>query len=198
MKTALILGADGGIGAAVVETLQSEFSVVSFTRKMIDFANIDAVKFTEELARLTDTADELVIVNCVGVLGVNHDSNYRHIFDANLGSNWRIIQYFMTHTTNKPVKLILVGSSAYKSGKAEYMLYASSKAALYNLWQGARDYFKDSTVTVSLVNPVRTRTRMIDELTTQSCLEPEDVAAVILDIATNIDESVCIDMKYKD
>jgi NAD(P)-dependent dehydrogenase (short-subunit alcohol dehydrogenase family) len=198
MNTALVFGSCGGIGNAVVKPLQADFSVVPFTRKMIDFSNIDAVKFTNSIISLTETADEIVIVNCIGVLGVNHDSNYRHIFDANLGSNWRLIQHFMTHTATKPVKLILVGSSAYKSGKAEYMLYASSKAALYNLWQGARDYFKDTTITVCLVNPVRTRTRMIDSLTTQSCLEPEDVAEVIANLATTNTESVCIDMKYKD
>ena len=40
----------------------------------------------------------------------------------------------------------MVGSSASKAGKKDYMVYSASKAALLNLWQGAKDAFADTAV----------------------------------------------------
>ena len=115
--------------------------------------------------------------------------------DINVGSNWAIIQHYIENPPPKPVKIIMVGSSAYKSGRKSYILYAASKAALYNIWQGASDYFQDSTVTVDLINPVRTRTPMIDMSTAAFCLEPEDVALEILSMASTNSKQL-VDMKY--
>ena len=89
----------------------------------------------------------------------------------------------------------MVGSSAYKSGRKSYILYAASKAALYNVWQGACDYFSGSNITLGLINPVRTRTPMIDVTTSAFCYEPEDVASEILSMAS-IQTNQLVDMKY--
>jgi short-subunit dehydrogenase len=89
----------------------------------------------------------------------------------------------------------MVGSSAYKSGRRLYILYAASKAALYNVWQGAKDYFAGTNISISLINPVRTRTPMIDMTTTAFCYEPEDVAQEILRIASTSGNQL-VDMKY--
>jgi short-subunit dehydrogenase len=93
----------------------------------------------------------------------------------------------------------MVGSSAGKAGKKDYMVYSASKAALLNLWQGARDAFADTEVAIDLVNPVRTRTRMVapfkDEL---DYLEPEEVARWIINLDQLNDPSQCVDITFKD
>ena len=93
----------------------------------------------------------------------------------------------------------MVGSSAYKSGKKNYMVYSASKAALHNLWQGATDAFVDTDVRVDLVNPVRTRTQMVapfdDNL---DYLEPEEIARWILQLDQWNDPSRCVDITFKE
>jgi short-subunit dehydrogenase len=100
----------------------------------------------------------------------------------------------MENLGDQPVKIIMIGSSAYRSGRKSYILYAASKTALYSIWQGASEYFQGTNVTVSLLNPVRTRTPMIDMSTKDICLEPHDVAQAILNMTSTSSELV--DMKY--
>mgnify|MGYP003352342972 FL=1 len=73
--------------------------------------------------------------------------------------------------------------------------FISSKAALYNVWQGACDYFSESNVSIGLINPVRTRTPMIDMTTTAFCYEPNEVADIIVKMASS-DANQLVDMKY--
>ena len=63
------------------------------------------------------------------------------------------------------------------------------------MWQGACDYFDDTAIAVSLINPVRTRTPMIDMSTSAFCYEPEDVAKEIVSIAQAPGPQL-VEMKY--
>ena len=191
-KTAVIFGAHGGIGAAVREAfLDAGYTVVPLNRNSVDFAQPDADKKVNTLL----TVDPDVIVNCTGHFDPTNTETYNKTFDVNVGSNWIILQHYINNPAVKPVKIIMVGSSAYKSGRRDYILYAASKAALYTVWQGACEYFKGSTVTLGLINPVRTRTPMIDIKTSAVCLEPEDVAQEIVSMASHKDNQL-VDMKY--
>jgi short-subunit dehydrogenase len=135
-------------------------------------------------------------VNCVGHFDKTNKETHCNTFDINVGSNWSIIRHYINKEgSNKPIKIIMVGSSAYKSGRKDYILYAASKAALYNVWQGACEWFENSTVTLGLINPVRTRTPMIDMTTSAFCYEPEDVAQEILSMASTQSNQL-VDMKY--
>ena len=48
---------------------------------------------------------------------------------------------------------------------------------------------------IGLINPVRTRTPMIDMTTTAFCYEPKEVADIILKMASS-DANQLVDMKY--
>jgi short-subunit dehydrogenase len=193
MKTAVIFGAAGGIGKATENAFtKAGYSVVPVTSHNHDFSNPDEHNYVRELLFLTDPD---IVINCVGHFDNGNNETHRQTFDINVGSNWTIIHHYIQHPTNKPVKIIMVGSSAYKSGRKAYILYAASKAALYNVWQGACDYFCNSNVTLGLINPVRTRTPMIDMTTSAFCYEPEDVANEILSMASAKDNQL-VDMKY--
>ena len=78
---------------------------------------------------------------------------------------------------------------------ARHIFYTRPPKRHYNVWQGACDYFADTTVSVGLINPVRTRTPMIDMSTSAFCYEPEDVAHEILSMA-NTPGKQLVDMKY--
>ena len=191
-KTVAIFGAKGGIGAAVREEfLNSGYTVMPFNRNSVDFTQADA----DSKVNVLLTSEPDIIVNCVGHFDNSNVETHNKTFDINIGSNWSIVKHYIDNPPNKPVKIIMVGSSAYKSGRKSYILYAASKAALYNVWQGACDYFAGSNVTLGLINPVRTRTPMIDMSTPAFCLEPVDVAVEILSMAS-AQSNQLVDMKY--
>jgi len=96
----------------------------------------------------------------------------------------------------------MIGSSSYTGGRQLYPLYSASKAALYNLWESARDYFAGSDITVDLVNPVRTRTKMATAGKSfdpkLDYLEPDQVAGEIYKLVETDLASACVDMTFKD
>jgi NAD(P)-dependent dehydrogenase (short-subunit alcohol dehydrogenase family) len=191
-KIAVIFGARGGIGSAVREKfLATGYRVIPVNSSSVDFNSPES--YQQVATILTVNPD--VVINCVGHFDNGNTEKHNKTFDINVGSNWAIIKHYINNPPQKPVKIIMVGSSSYRSGRKAYILYAASKAALYNVWQGACDYFNNTNITVSLINPVRTRTPLIDMSTPAVCLTPNDVALEILSIAlTNSNQLV--DMKY--
>jgi len=192
MPKAVVFGARGGIGAACRQALlDTGYTVVPVNSLSVDFTNEDSYK----KASVILDWDPDVIVNCVGHFDNTNQETHNKTFDINLGSNWAILQHYINNPPQKPVKIVMVGSSAYTSGRRDYILYSASKAALYNMWQGACDYFSESKVAIGLINPVRTRTPMIDMTTTAFCYEPKKVAELILKMASS-DANQLVDMKY--
>jgi len=192
-KSVVVFGTSGGIGTATVNAFKSAgYIVIEVDRSSVNFNHNTSYTQVEEIL---EQANPDVIINCVGHFDNENKETHQNTFDVNVGSNWAIIRYYMNNSNLKPVKIIMVGSSAYKSGRKTYILYAASKAALYNVWQGACEYFKDTNITLGLINPVRTRTPMIDMTTSAFCYEPEDVAQEILSM-TSTQRNQLVDMKY--
>jgi 2-C-methyl-D-erythritol 4-phosphate cytidylyltransferase len=193
-RTVAIFGASGGIGQAVKQSfLDAGYSVIPVGRNLIDFAHPAAELQIQEFLGY---AEPNVVVNCAGRFAKN-DETAGTTMNINFNSNWAIVQHYLN--APKAVRIIMVGSSAYISGRKDYMVYSASKAALHNLWQGARDAFADTDVRVDLVNPVRTRTPMVapfdDEL---NYLEPEEIAECILQLDQCNDSGRCVDITFKD
>jgi NAD(P)-dependent dehydrogenase (short-subunit alcohol dehydrogenase family) len=192
MPKAVIFGARGGIGAATREAfLAAGYTVVPVNSNSVDFTQADSY----EKASVILNWEPDVVVNCTGHFDSTNQETHTKTFDVNVGSNWAIIQHYINNPAQNPVKIIMVGSSAYRGGRRGYILYSASKAALYNVWQGACDYFSEMNVSVGLINPVRTRTPMIDMTTEAFCYEPEHVAEIILKMASG-DANQLVDMKY--
>ena len=192
-KKAIIFGAHGGIGQATAEQfLRAGYVVIPVSKNNCNFLDPTS---NETVSKLLTEANPDVVINCVGHFDNGNSESHHATFNINVGSNWSIIKHYINNPGKKPVKIIMVGSSAYKSGRKAYILYAASKAALYNVWQGPCDYFNNSNVTIGLINPVRTRTPMIDMTTSAFCYEPEDVASEILSM-TSTQTNQLVDMKY--
>jgi NAD(P)-dependent dehydrogenase (short-subunit alcohol dehydrogenase family) len=193
-KTVAIFGAGGGIGQATRQAfLDAGYSVIPVSRNLIDFDHTNA---ESQIQEFLGYAEPDVVINCVGRFSKNSEPA-RSTMNINFNSNWAIVQHYLK--APKAVRIIMVGSSAYKSGRKDYMVYSASKAALHNLWQGARDAFADTDVRVDLVNPVRTRTQMVapfdDEL---DYLAPEEIARWILQLDQWNDPSRCVDITFKE
>jgi NAD(P)-dependent dehydrogenase (short-subunit alcohol dehydrogenase family) len=192
-KRVVIFGASGGIGSATCEAFRNAgYLVTPIAGRQINFVYMASHSDVDDVL---EQVEPDIIVNCVGHFDKTNKETHCNTFDINVGSNWAIIKHYIDTPGKKPVKIIMVGSSSYLSGRKAYILYAASKAALYNLWQGACDYFSNTDITVSLINPVRTRTPLIDMSTPAVCLTPNDVALEILSMASN-NSNQLVDMKY--
>jgi len=193
-QTVAIFGASGGIGQATKAVfLDAGYTVIPVSRNIVDFVSASA---EQQIQEFLGYAEPNIVVNCAGYFGTNKESAVATM-NINFNSNWAIVQHYL----KKPqaVRIIMIGSSAYKSGKKDHMVYSASKAALYNLWQGARDAFAETEVRIDLVNPVRTTTQMVapfdDKL---DYLEPEEIARWILQLDQWNDPSRCVDITFKE
>ena len=157
-KKVVLFGASGGIGSAIEKLLIStNYEVISITRSQINFTE---PLIENKISKLLTELDPDIVINSAGWFGNNTDP-FEEIMSVNFGSNWSIIRHYTSlPTIIKPVRIIMIGSICYNEGKKKYMVYAASKAALYSLWQGARDYFLDSLLCIDLINPQRTKTKM--------------------------------------
>jgi NAD(P)-dependent dehydrogenase (short-subunit alcohol dehydrogenase family) len=193
-RTVAIFGATGGIGQATRQAfLDAGYSVIPVSRNLIDF---DHPMAETQIQEFLGYAEPNVVINCVGRFGQN-DEPAKSIMNINFNSNWAIVQHYIK--TPREVRIIMVGSSAYKAGRKDYMVYSASKAALHNLWQGASAAFADTVVRIDLVNPVRTRTQMVAPFDDQlDYLDPKEVARWILQLDQWNDPSRCVDITFKE
>jgi short-subunit dehydrogenase len=200
-STAVIFGGRGGIGSASVELLSAQgYDVVAINSDQLNFTNQQSYS---DVATILNQIQPGVIVNAVGVFVQGHTDTHHNTMDINFGSNWAILSYYMqTPPSDASVKIIMIGSSSYHGGRKKYPLYSASKAALHNLWQSSVEYFVNLPVTVDLINPARTRTKMvaIDGQYDSSLdyIEPSQVAQEIISLIKNNSQGKCIDMNFKD
>ena len=199
--TALIFGHHGGIGSATQSAfLSNGFRIIPVNRDLIDFNQEDS---DQQIQMLLNNSQPAVVVNCSGVFENGHSVAHHNTMNVNFGSNWSIIRFYMNPDNQKKnTRIIMVGSSSYKSGRRLYPLYSASKAAVYNLWQSARDCFETTPITVDLLNPVRTLTKMstagkeIDP--NLDYLSPQQVANKIVELVNENQVSSCIDLNFED
>jgi len=194
-KKVLIFGSTGGIGEQIKNILfLKKYEIVSPTRKEIDFNSKNSCNLIEDTIKKYSPD---IIINCSGILGDN-DTDYDSLFNINLKSNWNILNYYKKNLSNKIVKIIMIGSSAYESGRKDYILYAASKAALFNMFQGASEYFESSNIILGLINPSKVNTKMISHLKNISKSNLSDPLTIANDIVTffeNITKSNFINIK---
>ena len=200
-KTVVIFGAYGGIGSATAKLFADQgYRVIPVGSDQLNFESANS---HYDVAKLLNQAQADVVVNSAGVFINGYVNTHHTTMNVNFGSNWSIISYFMAlRGLSKTTRIIMVGSSSYTSGRQLYPLYSASKAALYNLWESARDYFGGSEIVVDLINPVRTRTKMASAGKsfdpTLDYLEPDQVAEEIFKLVELDLPSACVDMTFKD
>ena len=196
---AVIFGAKGGIGAATRQVfLDHGWQTIPVDSGQLNFDQSDSYK---KLSILLDNAEPDVIVNSVGVFVNGYADDYRTTMAVNFGSNWDIVRWLQANRQQK-VSVVMIGSSSYTAGRRLYPLYSASKAALFNLWQSARDQFADTDIRIHLLNPVRTLTAMASigkEIDPQlPYLQPNQVAEEIFRLCEPERVSSCVDMTFED
>lgn len=194
MKTALVIGSNSDIAKSAIELLEPSYHIIPIDRKIIDLTNPNS---TAQINMALAMGQPDVVINCAGIFGDN-TVDYDLTFDVNLKSNWTVVNHYINNPPEKEVRIIMLGSSVYKQGRKNFILYAASKSALYSMWQGASEFVSEK-IKLGLINPVHVHTKMVAHKPHPNpaiCLEPVDVAQTIAEMCT-MTESRCVDLDYK-
>lgn len=161
MKRVLILGSNSTLAKKVKLLFDTKkIDLVEYSKKKINFLNKNS---PQQIKQILKKEEPDVILNFAAVLGSNNN-DYRNVYDINFLPNWEITKFYIKNPIKKKVKIIFIGSSSFKRGKGNYMLYSSSKAAIHNLYQGAKEKFKNTNIQISIFHPHRFKSKLLKNL----------------------------------
>jgi len=160
-KKILIFGSNSTLARNICLAGKKKFLFKKIDKKKLNF---NKSNISNNITKILSENDSDIILNCSGILGDN-TLKYDDVFNTNFGSNWEIAKYYINlKKVHKKITILFIGSTAYKTGKKNYLLYSSSKAALHNLYQGAKKILIEKKVKLLIYHPPRMRTKMIKKL----------------------------------
>jgi len=173
-KTALVTGADGGLGIHVTKALLDAGFLVTGLAPKIKKSDFDDPRFTALPARLdsleaaTRSADAVmtkfgkidVLAHLVGgfaggpSVAETDDTTFRRMFEMNVESAFHILRAVLPHMRKAGTgRIIAIGSRAAESPGAGVGAYSASKAALLSLVRTVAVENKDWGITANVILP---------------------------------------------
>ncbi|MHA1416849.1 MAG: 2-C-methyl-D-erythritol 4-phosphate cytidylyltransferase [Candidatus Heimdallarchaeaceae archaeon] len=198
-KTAIVFGGTSGIGKSCAKALEeSGAKVIAVGSKQCDIRNVEEIKNL-----FTKVGHFDILINSARILVPSKimDTNEQIISDT---INTNLIGVINTcrlapRYMKKGGHIINIGSSSAYRGRAGYALYSASKAALVNFSQALATEYEDYGISVNVISPPRTRTRMYLDLhpnvNPESLYDPDEVAKVVLRYCTGTENGHVVDLK---
>jgi len=171
-KTALVTGANGGLGTHVTKALlDAGFHVVGLAPKILQ-SDINHVNFTPLPAALDNldaartAADSVitrfgaidVLAHLVGgfaggtTIADTDDATFQRMFDMNLNSAFHMLRAVIPHLRKaKAGRIIAIGSRAAEIPGPTVGAYSASKAALVSLIRTVALENKDAGITANVI-----------------------------------------------
>lgn len=166
-RVAVVFGGSYGIGAGIVELLESHGATVfSFSRSVTGthVERADDVRKALEQAYGDGGRIDYVVVTAgiltTGELADVDDATVEEMIGVNYVAPVQIARLGVGYLEQTKGQLLLFTSSSYTRGRAGYSLYSSTKAAVVNLTQALADEWMGLGVRVNCINPERTATPM--------------------------------------
>lgn len=197
-KTIVVFGGSYGIGKDVVEQAERTGArVFSFSRSTTGTHVENAAEVTAALEQVdaqTGRIDAVVLSAAQlakGRLNEMTEDEVLQQLHVNYLGPVTVARASLPYLRETQGHLVLFTSSSYTRGRADYVLYSSTKAAVVNLAQALADEWSDEGIHVNVINPERTRTPMrlhaFGAEPEGTLLESEAVAATVLDVlASNL------------
>ena len=173
-KTALVTGANGGLGThATKALLDAGFAVVGVAPK-IQQTDFDHPKFAalpaslDSLAAARKVADAViarfgtidVLAHLVGgfaggqTVAETDDATYQRMFDMNVNSAFHILRAVLPHMRKAGGgRIVAIGSRAAEDPGPKVGAYSASKAALVSLIQTVARENQDAGITANVILP---------------------------------------------
>ncbi|MFM8541972.1 MAG: SDR family NAD(P)-dependent oxidoreductase [Chakrabartia sp.] len=165
-KRVLIFGGTRGIGHAMAEIMRAGGAHV-LARSRENGCDITSAQSVEHA--FSEAADQLggidIVVNAAGLLqhGRLDEQSWDAIndqVDVNLKGTLHIARAAYPWLKAAQGSLLLFASSSYTRGRADYVTYSATKAAIVNLTQGLSEEWANDGIRVNCIIPGRTDTDM--------------------------------------
>ena len=198
-KTALVTGATGGIGRAIVyELSEAGCNVIVTGRDHTKLARLKAevsgvadvyAANLEDIGQLVSLCDQFrnrvdILVNCAGVfikkpIEDNMFFEYDQTMNLNVRAPFFLTKYFGSGMVAKGWgRIVNIGSSSSYLGALDSAAYVTSKHALLGLSRATNREFRDKGVRVFCISPTSTQTEIGRQVggDYEKFLKPEDIA----------------------
>jgi 2-C-methyl-D-erythritol 4-phosphate cytidylyltransferase len=181
-----IVGGTEGIGSELARQATESGAQVAVDGRRTGLDVRDYATVADHVHAAADRMGGIDHVICTaGVLRVGRAAemavdDLREIIDVNVSGTLNVARASHPYLRASRGSLTLFASSSFTVGRARYVAYSASKAAVVNIAQGLADEWADDGVRVNVVSPERTDTRMrrqafpTEERT--GMLQPDEVA----------------------
>jgi NAD(P)-dependent dehydrogenase (short-subunit alcohol dehydrogenase family) len=213
--TALVTGANGGLGTHVTKALlDAGFAVVGLAPKIqqsdFDRPNFGALPASLDSLDAAKKATETVIsrfgkidvlAHLVGgfaggqTVADTDDATFQRMFDMNLNSAFHIMRAVIPHMRKAGTgRIIAIGSRAAEAPGATVGAYSASKAALVSLIRTVAAENKDAGITANVILPGTIDTpanrKDMPGADTSQWVQPASVASLIVWLAGDAGKDV--------
>ena len=214
-KTALVTGADGGLGIHVTKALLDAGFLVTGLAPKIQQSDFDRPGFTALPARLDSleaakqSADAVmtkfgkidVVAHLVGGFAggpsvtETDDATFRRMFEMNVDSAFHILRAVLPHMRKAGTgRIIAIGSRAAESPGPGVGAYSASKAALVSLIRTVALENKNSGSTANVILPGTIDTpanrKAMPGADTSHWIQPAAIGSLIVWLATDAAKDV--------
>lgn len=188
----VVFGDNSGLGKDAAQALRKiGASVYGISRS----SGCDVGNYQQVANFLSDTATKCnqidAILNFAGVLHVGKLAEIEYgdlmnVIQTNYTGSLNIARCAHEHLRKSSGQLILVSSSSYYKGRADYAAYSSSKSAIVNLTQALSEEWMEDGIRVNCVVPRRANTPMrraaFPNEDESSLLKPEQVSLEVINL----------------
>jgi NAD(P)-dependent dehydrogenase (short-subunit alcohol dehydrogenase family) len=207
-KTALVTGANGGLGMHVTQALlDAGFAVVGLAPKILQF-DINHSNFTplpaalDNLEAAKKAADSVitrfgkidVLVHTVGgfaggdTVADTDDATFHRMFDLNLNSAFHMLRAVIPHMRKAGAgRIVAIGSRAAENPGPTVGAYSASKAALVSLIRTVALENKDAGIAANVILPGTIDTpanrKAMPGADTSAWVQPASIASLIVWLA---------------
>jgi NAD(P)-dependent dehydrogenase (short-subunit alcohol dehydrogenase family) len=214
-KTALVTGANGGLGIHVTQALlDAGFAVVGLAPKILR-SDINHSNFTplpaalDSLDAAKKAADSVisrfgkidVMVHTVGgfaggqTVAETDDATFQRMFELNLNSAFHMLRAVIPHMCKAGAgRIIAIGSRAAESPGATVGAYSASKAALVSLIRTVALENKDAGLMANVILPGTIDTpanrQAMPGADTSAWVQPASIASLIVWLAGDAGKDV--------
>lgn len=214
-KTALVTGANGGLGTQVTKTLldagytvvglapriqQSDFNHPNFIALAASLDNLDAAK--KAVASVIARSGKVdVLAHLVGAFTGGHtvadtdDATWQRMFDANLNSAFHILRAVIPEMRKAGGgRIVAIGSRQAEEPAPTIGAYSASKAALVSLMKTVALENKDTGITANTILPGTMDTpanrKSMPGANVSTWVQPASVASLLVWLASDAAKDV--------
>jgi len=204
----VVIGGTSGIGRAIADEAvrQGAHAEVDGTSTGLDVRDPQVVE--QRLAAAAERLGGIDHVVCtsgvlrVGPLADTDVATLAEVVDINLTGTLNVARAAYRHLCATRGSLTVFTSSSFTRGRASYVAYSASKAALVNMAQGLSDEWANDGIRVNAISPERTdtpmRQRAFPDEDRSGMLDAHTVALATLRLITSDLTGQVLDVKSHD